>query len=181
MRSLLGVLALSFAALIGAGAAPVAAEDAALPSENRATLSPAQARPSEASAQALGRQLLAALVADDPSLARAEFFPREAFMQVKAMARPERYWDRLYARYELDVHTLHRTRPELAQAEFVKLELKRRGGWVRAREEGNRLPYWAARHALLHYRVGSQLHKLELRVLISWGARWYLIHLREFH
>jgi hypothetical protein len=34
---------------------------------------------------------------------------------------------------------------------------------------------------LLHYRVNGVQRAIEVRVLITWGARWYVIHLREFH
>lgn len=144
------------------------------------TLTSAQEpKPSAEGAQEGARNLLSAIVQDDPALADAFFFPREAFKRVKAIAKPERYWDKLHARFEADVHRLHAQVPR--QAEFVRLELGSRGGWVKVGEEGNKLPYWAARHAWLHYRAGGESHKLEVRVLITWQERWYLIHLSEFH
>jgi hypothetical protein len=153
------------------------------PSSTRAQDAGVPARPSEESAEETGRRLFQAIVQDDPALAldREVFFPRDAFSQVKAMQQPERYFDKLRARFVADIHALHRRTPELGGASFVKLALGRRGGWVRPGEEGNRLPYWAARHALLHYRVGKQVRTLEVRVLISWAQRWYVIHLSEFH
>ncbi|HEX5661221.1 MAG TPA: hypothetical protein VFX59_28715 [Polyangiales bacterium] len=135
-------------------------------------------RPSADGAQDGARSLLAAIVKDDPALADAFFFPRDAFTLLKAIAKPERYWEKLHKRFYEDVHALHRTVP--ANAEFVRLELSARGGWVKPGEEGNKLPYWAARHAWLHYRVGAAQQKLEVRVLISWQQRWYVIHLNEF-
>ena len=145
----------------------VRADEALIPPENRPELRVPPERPSEEAAQEAGRLLFEALVADDPSRAEAAFFPREAFVRVKAMQRPERYYERLKRRFAADIHTLHRAHPELAQAALVKLELGRRGGWVQPGEEGNRLPYWAARHARLHYRVGSIVRQLEVRVLIT--------------
>lgn len=138
-------------------------------------------RPAEDSAQEVGRRLFQAIVRDDPELAATTFFPRAAFIQVKAMQKPERYYDKLYARFRDDIHRLHRDTPELAQAEFVELALGHRGGWVAPGEEGNRLPYWAARHTTLRYRVGTHQRALEVRVLITWEQRWYVIHLCEFH
>lgn len=143
--------------------------------------SPAPPRPPPDTAQEAGRRLFEAIVHDDPHRAAAAFFPRAAFVQVKAMQQPERYYDKLYARFAQDIQRLHRDTPELAQAEFVELALGHRGGWVAPGEEGNRLPYWAARHTTLRYRVGSELRTLEVRVLITWEQRWYIIHLREFH
>jgi hypothetical protein len=143
-----------------------------------ASLSAQEPRPSADDAQAGARTLLHAIVKDDPALADAFFFPRDAFTRVKAIARPESYWDKLHKRFEQDIHTLHQRVP--ANAEFVRLELTARGGWVKPGEEGNKLPYWAARHAWLHYRSGAAQKKLEVRVLITWQQRWYVIHLNEF-
>jgi hypothetical protein len=137
-------------------------------------------RPSADPAQDGARLLWDAIVHDDPARAEAFFFPRAAFSEVKAIAKPERYWDKLHARFHADIHALHARLPALTRAEFVRLELGKRGGYVLPGEEGNRLPYWAARHALLHYRVGTQPRTLEVRVLITWQERWYVIHLSEF-
>jgi hypothetical protein len=159
---------------------PAHAQVIEVPPENRAIRSEAPSRPPESEVQACGQRLFAAVVRDAPTMAADCFFPRAAFIQVKAMARPERYYDRLYRRFEADVHSLHRELNGLERAAFLRLELGRRGGWVRPGEEGNRLPYWAARHAMLHYSVDGQPRKFEVRVLISWGTRWYFIHVREF-
>ena len=123
--------------------------------------------------QLLGRTLFEAVVRDDPRLAEQCFFPREPFLQVKAIPDPGRYWDRLHARFARDVHALHAGTPGIAG-------LAQRGGLVKPGEEGNRLAYWASRHSWLHFRVGAQAKRFEVRVLISWQDRWYVIHLSEF-
>ena len=128
----------------------------------------------------MGRALYTAIVQDDPALAEPHFFPRDAFLQVKAMQDPGRYWDRLHARFAKDIHALHAALPRNAPAEFDRLELVARGGLVARGEEGNRLPYWASRHSRLHYRVGGVRKSFEVRVMISWENRWYVIHLSEF-
>jgi len=178
MRTAAGATALLLALV--SSPSRLCADDVPIPPENRPALRVPPERPSEQAAQEAARLLFEALVADDPARAEAAFFPREAFVRVKAMQRPERYYDRLKRRFASDIHALHRAHPELARAELVKLDLGRRGGWVQPGEEGNRLPYWAARHARLHYRVGSVVRQIEVRVLITWGDRWYVIHLSEF-
>ncbi|MFT3927886.1 MAG: hypothetical protein QM778_35490 [Myxococcales bacterium] len=151
-----------------------------VPASNRADLAQVPPRPPVESAQAHAKLLFDAIVHDEPARAAEFFFPRDAFLLVKAMQKPERYWDKLRARFDQDIHALHHNTPDLDKAEFERLELTRRGGWVKPGEEGNHLPYWAARHAWLHYRVGKQKRKLEVRVLITWDDRWYVIHLSEF-
>jgi hypothetical protein len=141
--------------------------------------------PSIASAPALGdfaqraERLFEAILHDDPRRASDVFFPRDPFLQIKAIPNPGRYYDKLYARFERDVHALHKTLAK--DARFERFELSKRGGYVKPGEEGNHLPYWAARHCFLHYREGGQLKKLEVRVLITWQERWYVIHLNEFN
>ena len=171
------LLVLSLAAVLSH--TPVRAETT-IPDENRASLQAPPPRPSAEGAQALGARLFEAIVTDRPELAASEFFPEDAFLVVKAMAQPERYYRRLAARFVADVHALHRTVGKPEGASFVRLDLGRRGGWVRPGDEGNRLPYWAARHATLHYLRDGRPKTLEVRVLISWGPRWYVIHLSEF-
>jgi hypothetical protein len=123
--------------------------------------------------------LFAAILSDDPRAAADVFFPRAAFLLVKDMRDPGRYYDRLFAQFERDVHALHASIPssERASAVFERFELASRGGWVKPHEEGNKLPYWASRHSFIHYRAAGQPRKLEVRVLISWEDQWYLIHL----
>jgi hypothetical protein len=157
------------------------ADDADVPAHNRADLREAPARPPIDDRQDQARLLFDAIVHDDPSRAAEFFFPRAAFLQVKAMAHPETYYARLRERFDQDVHALHVATPDLDRARFERLELGTRGGWMAVGDEGNRLPYWAARHASLYYRVGNQLRRIEVRVLITWDDRWYVIHLSEFH
>jgi hypothetical protein len=129
--------------------------------------------------EARAQLLFEAILRDDPTQAKEVFFPRDAFLLVKAMPNPGRYYDKLYARFEQDIHALHRM---VAQdARFERFELSKRGGHVKPGEEGNRLPYWAARHCFLHYRERGEAKQLEVRVLITWQERWYVIHLSEFH
>ena len=137
-------------------------------------------RPPAGPAEEKARRLFDAIVHDDPSRASDFFFPREAFLRVKAIADPGGYWDRLYRRYAEDIGALHDSTPDLARAQFDRLEIVGRGGWVAVGEEGNALPYWASRHSWLHYTVDGAPRKLEIRVLITWDDEWWITHLSEF-
>ncbi len=157
-------------------------DEAAVPNENKVGIDPPP-RPPAGDAEQRARQLLSAIVADEPALAADFFFPQEAFRKVKAMAKPDRYWRKLFARYQKDIHALHEQLGEVQpdNVHFERLEVVRRGGFVRRGEEGNALPYWAARHNRLHYTRDGRAEKIEVRVLITWGRRWYITHLSEFH
>lgn len=125
-------------------------------------------------------QLFEAIKKDDISLAKEVFFPREPFLKLKGIADPGAYYDRLAKRFEKDVHALHAGISKNADAKFLRFELSRRGGWVMPGEEANRLPYWASRYSKLYYGVQRQQKAIEVRVLITWEDRWYVIHLSEF-
>lgn len=168
-------------ALAGSIVPRTQAQTAAIPAHNRADQVASPPRPAQGDADVRARALFEAIVHDEPARAEAFFFPRGAFLLVKAMAHPERYYDRLRRRFEQDIHALHAATKDLDRARFERLDLGRRGGFVRVGEEGNRLPYWAARHARLHYRVGEEPRSIEVRVLITWDDVWYVIHLSEFH
>lgn len=157
-------------------------EEMEVPEQNaRARADDPPPRPPVGEAEAQARRLFEAIVHDDPARIADFYFPREAFLEVKGIADPGDYWDRLFARYFRDIHSLHEALGDLEGAEFVRFELSRRGGWVGLREEGNRLPYWVSRHSAIHYRVGDQERQLEVRVVITWGDQWYITHLCEFH
>lgn len=159
-----------------------ALEDAVVPEQNKVGIEEPP-RPSGDQAQMRAQRLLDAIVRDEPLLAANFFFPQEAFRKVKAIPDPDRYWRKLFTRYQKDIHALHGqvAKNETDKIEFERLEVVRRGGFVRRGEEGNALPYWAARHNWLHYLRNGKPEKFEVRVLITWGERWYITHLSEFH
>jgi hypothetical protein len=158
-----------------------AQSDPSSPARSRPDSAQPPARPPASEVEAKIRKLFDAIVADDPRLAADSFFPREAFLLVKDMHDPGRYYDRLRRRFDADIHTLHASLPGIERARYERFELAQRGGFILPKQEGNRLPYWASRHSLLHFRIGDTLQHLEVRVLISWDAHWYVIHLNEFH
>jgi hypothetical protein len=153
---------------------------AVVPAHNRADQKRVPPRPPPGDLPERIRKLWDAIVRDDPRLAAEAFFPRDAFLLVKGIADPGRYFDRLRKRYDEDIHELHRRTADLDRAVFDRFELARRGGFVPVRAEANRLPYWASRHSFIHYRVGRRPGRIEVRVLITWDDRWYVIHLDEF-
>jgi len=152
-----------------------------VPAHNRADQKTAPARPPEGDLIQKIHKLWDAVVRDDPKLADEAFFPRPAFLLVKAIADPGRYYDQLRKRFDKDIRDLHRHTPDLDRAVFDRFELARRGGFVKVNQEANRLPYWASRHSFIHYRVDQAARSIEVRVLITWDDRWYVIHLNEFH
>lgn len=153
----------------------------AIPDGNRANLETAPRRPGANNVETDGRTLFEALKADDPEAGRGFFIPQDIFRAVKGISDPDALHARMTGLFERDVHALHaELGADAESAEFVRFEFSRRRGWVGLREESNRLPYWAQRHNWLHYRVGEDERRFEVRTMISWGDHWYITHLSEF-
>jgi hypothetical protein len=181
MRAWLIAAVCGAASTLGAAGLTSAQDAVPIPAHNRADQRVPPPRPPARDLDDKARQLWDAIVHDDPKRADAVFFPRDAFLLVKDISNPGRYYDQLRKRFDRDIHGLHATTAQLDQAVFERLELVQRGGFMAVHAEGNRLPYWAARHCWLHYRVGREHRRLEVHVLITWDDRWYVIHLSEFH
>lgn len=159
----------------------------AIPDSNRASLTEPPPRPPLGDVPERMRSLLLdACVPDEPARAAELFLPREAFRLIKATSEPDRLYDRLFRAYEADLHGLAaRLRTEsggdLSSVAFEGFRFTGRRGWVRLREEANRLPYWAQRHSFLAYSAGGRSREFEVRTMIAWGDRWFITHLGEFH
>jgi hypothetical protein len=160
---------------------PAHAEAPAIPPHNRPDQPVPPPRPPANEVAGKIRAVFDAIVHDDPALAAQSFFPRDAFLLVKDIKDPGAYYDSLRRRFDSDIHALHASVPGIERAQYDRFELAQRGGYVPPHGEGNRLPYWASRHSVLYYRLDGQARHVEVRVLITWDDRWYVIHLNEFH
>jgi hypothetical protein len=124
-------------------------------------------------------RLFEAIKANDPSLAKDFFFPREPFIPLKDAANAGGYWDTLYKVYANDIHQLHRERAtSLAGATFVSFTLGTTPTWVKPGEEWNKIGYYRTFNGKLKYRTGEGAERsIEVKVIISWGDAWYVTHL----
>jgi hypothetical protein len=167
--------------LLALGAVAVLAAQASPPVQPRAGAAEAEPPlPAPGDIDGRARALFAAIVSGDPSGAADLFLPRPAFARIKAASNPDAIYDHLFRAYQADIRALHAATPDLAQAQYVRVDFSQRRGFVVPGQEANRIAYWAQRHNTLIYRVGTEERRIELRVLIAWEGRWYLTHLSEF-
>lgn len=146
----------------------------AVPAEN---VAPGQLLPKD-SAEALSKQLLAAVQADDPSLAKDQFFPAEPFDQLKAIAKPREYWNQLMKWYDADIH---REAARVKDKGPLTFDGFRFGGckWKAKGSEGNAIAYWSCYSNHFYAKTtGAKPERLDfkLRAVINWGATWYVTH-----
>ncbi len=179
-------------------AAPTAARDAAIDAAASVVKQPellaadggalgqTEDRPSSSSAffRSQAELLFRAIASDDPTKARSFFFPRVAYRQVKAIADPDRDYDRrLLAAFDRDIHEYHKKlgkNPE--QARFVELWVPEDGArWMKPGSEGNKLGYFRVLRSQLRYRDADGKDQiLEVTSLISWRGEWYVVHVHGF-
>jgi hypothetical protein len=128
--------------------------------------------------------LFQAIREDDPARARSVFFPLVAYRQVKAIAAPDRdYERRLLRAFERDIHGYHRklgagaSQVRLASVEVPEAQAR----WMKPGSEGNKLGYWRVlRSALRVADPSGTERKLGVTSLISWRGEWYVVHLNGF-
>jgi hypothetical protein len=158
---------------------PAAEPPPATPPENAAkgTL------PDLASAEAMAKRLLAAIVAGDADAAVAAFFPRAPFLALKAIKSPGDYHDQLVRWFRADVQREHERVKSLGPLVFDGL---RKGGcvWKEKGSEANAIAYWScyksrffARPATPPAGKAPQRLEFQLRAMINWGSDWYVTHL----
>lgn len=124
------------------------------------------------------RKLVATIEKNDTAAARAYFFPREAFLQLKAMKGAERYYDEeLIKHFDHDVGTAHERLKVQTDWELASFE-KGRCVWKEKGTEYNAIPYWSCYRNKIHLKKGDAKLTIPLRTLINWGPRWYVTHLK---
>ena len=123
-----------------------------------------------------------AIVQDDPDLAMPFFFPKRAYLQVKAISDPATdYEQRFIANYEQDIHTLHsQLGADAGSAQFVGIDVPDgQAVLVQPGEESNKLSYWRVYGTTLRYSVNGTTNSFPVTSLISWRGQWYVVHLGE--
>ena len=120
------------------------------------------------------------IVDDSAQEAMAAFFPRSAYLQVKAVADPAAdFEDRLVAEYGLDIaaaHGLVAAGPGPAALVEVLVPTQY-AHWVPPGTCLNRVGYYEVADSRLVYRHGTAVRSFGVASLISWRGQWYVVHL----
>ncbi len=151
-----------------------------VPPENARDLRRAVPRPPPGDVETRARRLFEALRTGAVEGAMDFFLPRDPFLAIKDMSGAAGYFNTLTRAYRRDIEAHRRELPGLARATFVRFDLSRACTWMTAGREANRLPYWSCYRSRLVVDVGGREVPLEVRVMIHWGRRWYVTHLRPF-
>ncbi len=137
-------------------------------------------RTSDPMFQAGVQDLWQAIVTDDPTKALPFFFPKTAYLQVKAISNPSAdYQNRLIDWYRLDIHAAHLLLgANAASAQFVSVTVPQsQVVWITPGIEYNKGSYYRVFGTRLTYKIGGHTASFGLFSLISWRGEWYIVHL----
>jgi len=120
-----------------------------------------------------------AIVTDDAPAAMPFFFPRSAYLTVKAIADPAGdYERRLVADYTADLHVLHaRLGADPTKATLGGFTVPAGAQWIDPGVEHNAIGYWRVYGATLGWSLGGRASSFPIASMISWRGQWYVVHL----
>jgi hypothetical protein len=123
------------------------------------------------------QDLWLAVTTGNARLALPAFFPRAAYLQLKAIYDPGQDWDdRLWYDFTLDVAAAHREVD--ASASLVRVTVADDdAAWVDPGVCDNSIGYWHVSGARVVYRQHGQERSIGIASLIAWRGVWYVVHL----
>jgi hypothetical protein len=121
------------------------------------------------------------ITGDSPAEAQAAFFPRDAYLQVKAIPNAgSDYRSRLLANFAADVQAAHRFVASGGPARLRYVAVPHEWAWIAPGGCYNRVGYWHAPGSRLVYSQDGQTRSFGIYSLISWRGQWYVVHLGPY-
>lgn len=124
--------------------------------------------------------LWAGVVKDSVTAALPAFFPRGAYVQLKAIGSPGSDWHyRLVHDYAMDIAAAHRLLGSgAAQAQLVTVKVvDNYSHWVPSGACYNSVGYYEMPDARVVYREHGHIRSFGIASMISWRGEWYVVHL----
>ena len=124
--------------------------------------------------------LWAGIAHSSANVALPAFFPKQAYVQLKAIASAESDWSgRLVHDYALDIAAAHALLgANASSAQFVAVNVQSSyGHWVPPGVCANGIGYYEMPGARLVYRQRGQIRSFGIASMISWRGVWYVVHL----
>lgn len=127
------------------------------------------------------RLLWRAIEADSPAVGSTVFFPRDAYLQMKAgvIAEPSSdYTNRLVAFFRLDLSAYRRVIGTGASSRFQRVaSTSGDAAWIAPGACENRVGYWHVPGVRLVFARHGVVESVAVASLISWRGVWYVVHL----
>jgi hypothetical protein len=121
------------------------------------------------------------VVHDSTSRAMPAFFPRAAYLKVKAPHAGPDYKYRILHAFTLDLGAAHALLGAGASsARLLSVRVPQGfAHWVDPGACDNQIGYWEVPNARVVYTENGQVHSFGIASMISWRGVWYVIHLGD--
>ncbi len=130
--------------------------------------------------KSLMASLWAGIVHDSLTQSLAAFFPKDAYVQLKAIASAGSDWSgRLVHDFGLDIVAAHALLGHrAAQARLLAVNVPSSyGHWIQPGVCYNSIGYYELPNARVVYREDGQIRSFGIASMISWRGVWYVVHL----
>ncbi|MGN6169030.1 MAG: hypothetical protein ACTHQQ_12800 [Solirubrobacteraceae bacterium] len=145
------------------------------------TLPQTHALPSGTTAhfKSLMAALWAGVLHNSTSRAMPAFFPRAAYLRVKAPHAGPDYKYRILSAFTLDIGAAHALLGAGASsARLVSVRVPQGfAHWVDPGACDNQIGYWEVPNARVVYTENGEVHSVGIASMISWRGVWYVVHL----
>jgi len=124
--------------------------------------------------------LWAGVIRDSVAPALPAFFPKAAYVQLKAIASADSDWTgRLVHDYALDIDAAHALLGrDATRARLIRVEVPSSyGHWVPPGVCYNSIGYYEVPNARVEYLKDGRLQSFGIASMISWRGVWYVVHL----
>jgi len=130
--------------------------------------------------KSLMASLWSGIVRGSLTSAMAAFFPKDAYVQLKAISSAGSDWtDRLVHDYAIDIAAAHALLGRgAAHASLIAVDVPARyGHWIEPGVCYNSIGYYEMPNARVVYRLNGRIRSFGIASMISWRGVWYVVHL----
>lgn len=128
------------------------------------------------------KHLVEAVAQGNPDLAGDVLFPRDAYIQTKDSADPQRGWEKkVQGSFKHSVDVLHKKMKGGSgdeRAKFVSFELGHSVVQITPKKKDWKRPLWRVKHSKLTFAVDGKQRHLDIAEMTAWRGAWYVTKLR---
>jgi hypothetical protein len=124
------------------------------------------------------KHLVEAVAQGNADLAGDVVFPRDAYIQTKDSADPQKGWEKkVQGSFKRGVESLHK-KMHGDGAKFVSFELGHSVVQITPKKKDWKRPLWRVKHSKLTFVVDGKQRHLDIAEMTAWRGAWYVTKLR---
>lgn len=125
------------------------------------------------------KHLVEAIAQGNPDLAGDVVFPRDAYMQTRDSADPQKLWEKkIQGGFKRGVEGLHKKTKGVASAKFVSFELGHSVVQITPKKKDWKRPLWRVKHSKLTFVIDGKQRQFDIAEMTAWRGAWYVTKLR---